>query len=305
MHLFSKVQILTKKKQSNANLPFASLTVRHSLRYFYTGVTPGINFPEFTVVGLLDGDQFVYYDSNIKRMISKTEWIKEHKDEDYWISETVISQKNEEIFNISVVNVMERFNQIKGVHTVQLMYGCELDDDGTKRGHMQYGYDGEDFISLDMNTHTWTAPNDKAVITKHKWDSSNWTDQSIAYLENNCTEWLQTYVGYGRDTLERRVHPEVFLFQKDSSVVCHATGFFPRVVDFSWKMNGEDLYSHWSTEMLPNQDGTFQKRSFQQVSGSWLKKTEFTCVVNGILKKSFIEVVDVSVLSPGKKNKSC
>ncbi|XP_076855006.1 patr class I histocompatibility antigen, A-2 alpha chain-like isoform X4 [Brachyhypopomus gauderio] len=178
--------------------------VRHSLRYFYTGVTPGINFPEFTVVGLLDGDQFVYYDSNIKRMISKTEWIKKHKDEDYWTSETVISQKHEEIFNISVVTLMQRFNHIEGVHTVQLMYGCELDDDGTKRGHIQYGYDGEDYISLDMNTHTWTAPNDKAVITKHKWDSSNWTDQSIAYLENTCTEWLQTYVGYGRDALERR-----------------------------------------------------------------------------------------------------
>ncbi|XP_076855003.1 H-2 class I histocompatibility antigen, Q10 alpha chain-like isoform X1 [Brachyhypopomus gauderio] len=279
--------------------------VRHSLRYFYTGVTPGINFPEFTVVGLLDGDQFVYYDSNIKRMISKTEWIKKHKDEDYWTSETVISQKHEEIFNISVVTLMQRFNHIEGVHTVQLMYGCELDDDGTKRGHIQYGYDGEDYISLDMNTHTWTAPNDKAVITKHKWDSSNWTDQSIAYLENTCTEWLQTYVGYGRDALERRVHPEVFLFQKNSdTLVCHATGFFPGDVQFSWFKNGQDMnnfyYGFTETETLPNQDGTFQKKCILRIlPEEW--ENEYTCVVqdSGVRKKLVIEAADGSILNRG------
>ncbi|KAL7836172.1 hypothetical protein AOLI_G00274560 [Acnodon oligacanthus] len=123
----------------------------HSLQYIYTAVTPGTNFPEFSVVGLVDAEQFVYYDSNIRKMIPKTEWIKEVEDEDYWKSETQISQSHEEAFRTSVNNLKQRFNQSEGVHTVQWMYGCELDDDGTKRGYDQYGKDGENFISLDLN----------------------------------------------------------------------------------------------------------------------------------------------------------
>ncbi len=85
------------------------------------------------------------------------------------------------------------------------MYGCELDDDGTKRGYWQEGYDGEDFISLDMSSFTWTAAKDQAVPTKVKWDSTRAQANSAkVYLENECIEWLQKYVGYGKDTLERK-----------------------------------------------------------------------------------------------------
>ncbi|KAI4897423.1 hypothetical protein NFI96_031986, partial [Prochilodus magdalenae] len=133
------------------------------------------------------------------------------------------------------------------VHTFQWMYGCELRDDGTKKGHMQYGYDGQDFLSLDMNTLTWTAANAKAVITKQKWEATDWAGQVKNYMENECIDWLKKFVNYGRSTLERKgtviFPPEVDLLQKDSSspVVCHATGFFPKNVMISWQKNGEDL----------------------------------------------------------------
>ncbi|KAK1806921.1 hypothetical protein P4O66_005408, partial [Electrophorus voltai] len=147
------------------------------------------------------------------------------------------------------------------VHNVQLMYGCELDDDGTKRGYMQYGYDGEDFLSLDLNTLTWTAAKPKAAITKLKWaitEQRAWTAQAKAYLENTCIEWLQKYVVHGRDALERKNPPEVTLFQKDSSspVVCHATSFF------SWQKNGKGLHENMELrETSPIHDGPFQKSS--------------------------------------------
>ncbi|XP_036411562.1 H-2 class I histocompatibility antigen, Q9 alpha chain-like [Colossoma macropomum] len=196
----------------------------YSLQYFYTAVTPGINFPEFSVVGLVDGQQIVYYDSNIRKMITKTEWIKKSdaKDPDYWNRETQISQHHQETFRTSVDTLMQHFNKTIGVHTVQWMYGCELDDYGT-RGYNQYGYDGEDFISLDLNTLTWTAARHKAVITKQKWESVNWAAQVKTYLENTCIEWLQKYVEYGRSTLERKVPPEVSLVQKDCGAQRDAT----------------------------------------------------------------------------------
>ncbi|KAI5086402.1 major histocompatibility complex class I UEA precursor, partial [Silurus meridionalis] len=93
------------------------LTVKHSLQYFYTGVTPGINFPEFTTVGQVDGQQFVYYDSNIRKVIPKTQWIQNNEGEDYWNSETQISQGNQESFKTGVGILMQRFNQTTGKHT--------------------------------------------------------------------------------------------------------------------------------------------------------------------------------------------
>ncbi|KAL7839139.1 hypothetical protein SRHO_G00257970 [Serrasalmus rhombeus] len=257
-------------------------TATHSLQYLYTAVTPGTSFPEFSVVGLVDGEQFVYYDSNIRKMIPKTEWIKEVEDEDYWNSETQISQRHEEAFRTSVDNLKQRFNQSEGVHTVQWMYGCELDDDGTKRGYDQYGKDGENYISLDLNTLTWTAANAKAVITKEKWDSEPWAPQMKNYLDNDCINLLKNYTGDGRSTVEMRVPPEVSLFQKDSSspVVCHATGFFPKAVMISWQKNGEDLHEDVELrETLPNQDRTFQKRSVLTVSPEELDKHNYTCII--------------------------
>ncbi|KAF5891248.1 BOLA class I histocompatibility antigen, alpha chain BL3-7-like isoform X2, partial [Clarias magur] len=103
------------------------------------------------------------------------------------------------------------------VHTLQRVYGCELDDDGTVRGYDQLGYDGEDFISLDLKTQTWIAAKLQAVITKNKWDSTRLASYDRNYLENECVMWLKKYLTYGRETLERKVRPEVSVFQKHSS----------------------------------------------------------------------------------------
>ncbi|KAK3520963.1 hypothetical protein QTP86_015713, partial [Hemibagrus guttatus] len=284
-------EFIFNKNQFKAALCF---TVTHSLQYFYTGVTPGINFPEFTAVGQVDGGQFVYYDSNIRKMIPKTEWIQRNEGEDYWNSETQNLQK-QEIFKVNVATAMQRFNQTEGVHTVQVMYGCELDDDGTVRGYDQFGYDGEDFISFDLKTLTWIAPTPQALITKNKWDNNPGTTVNLTnYLENTCTDWLKKYVSYGRETLERKDPPTASVFQKHSpypEVVCHATGFFPKEVNISWRKDGEDVYEDvnhyvWSwyedvelRETLPNQDGSFQKRSILKVPAEELQKHTYTCVI--------------------------
>ncbi|KAL7839169.1 hypothetical protein SRHO_G00258270 [Serrasalmus rhombeus] len=276
----------------------------HSLQYFYTAVTPGINFPEFTAISQLDGEEFEYYDSDIKKAIPKTEWMEKSVGEDYWTSQSQIAHGAQENFKVGVGTLMERFNQTDGVHTVQWMYGCELHDDGTRSGYLQFGYDGEDFISLDLNTETWTAANAKAMITKQKWDglgaAAKWKD----YLENKCIDWLQKYVEYGRSSLERKVSPKVDLFQKDSSspVVCHATGFFPKAVMISWQKNGEDLHEDVELrETLPNQDGTFQKRSVLTVSPEELDSDKYTCIVQhvGLEKEKALPVSDRRVLSGG------
>ncbi|XP_036454178.1 patr class I histocompatibility antigen, B-1 alpha chain-like [Colossoma macropomum] len=268
----------------------------HSLQYVYTAaVTQGTRFPEFTVVGLLDGEQIVYYDSDTRKMIPRTEWMRMTDTDD-----------SVAMLKISVDTLIQRFNKTKGVQTLQRMFGCELHDDGTKRLYDQLGCDGEDVIILDLNTISWTAANQKAVSAKQNWERTCDASYRKAHLENECIYWLQKFVEYGRSTLERKVSPEVSLFQKDSSspVVCHATGFFPKAVNISWQKNGEDLLEDVELrETLPNQDGTFQKRSVLTVSPEELNKHHYTCIIrhSSLEKELELQVSECRVLS-GRRN---
>ncbi|KAI4873002.1 hypothetical protein NFI96_016676, partial [Prochilodus magdalenae] len=265
----------------------------HSLQYVYTAFTQTTTFPEFTVVGLLDGEQILYYDSYTRKMIPKTDWIK-RSDDDH----------QEAILKVSVDTLMQRFNQTRGVQTLQRMFGCELHDDGTHRVYDVFGCDGEDALALDQNTGTWTAASQRAVSTKHKWEQRCNARLQMAHLEHKCIHWLKKYMEYGRSTLERKVPPEVSLFQKNSSspVVCHATGFYPKPVRISWQKNGEDLDEDVDLrETLPNQDGTFQRRSILTVSPEELDKHNYTCVVQhgGLEREMVLQVSDRRVLSGG------
>ncbi|XP_076854563.1 class I histocompatibility antigen, Gogo-OKO alpha chain-like [Brachyhypopomus gauderio] len=77
------------------------------------------------------------------------------------------------------------------------------------------------------------------------------------------------------------VPPKVTLIQENSSsVVCDATGFFPKAITISWKKNEEDVNENTELrETLPNHDATFQKRSILTVSPEDLKNHKYTCVV--------------------------
>uniref|UniRef100_A0A673K3K1 MHC class I-like antigen recognition-like domain-containing protein n=1 Tax=Sinocyclocheilus rhinocerous TaxID=307959 RepID=A0A673K3K1_9TELE len=86
----------------------------HSLRYFYTGVSGDIDFPEFTSVGLVDDEQFTYFDSNIMKTVPKTEWIRQNEGADYWDRETQIGIDNHQSFKVHIQTLKGRFNQSAG-----------------------------------------------------------------------------------------------------------------------------------------------------------------------------------------------
>ncbi|KAM9446959.1 H-2 class I histocompatibility antigen, K-D alpha chain-like isoform 3-T3 [Clarias gariepinus] len=270
----------------------------HTLQFFFTEVTE-VNFPEFSLVGLLDGEQIVYYNSNNRTMIPKTDWIKKVKSDDpgFWDSLTLRAQSEQEWFKDHMTTVMQSFNQTEGVHTAQFMFGCELDDDGITRGHSQYGYDGEDFISLDMKTVTWTAAHDGALTTKHIWESTGHEAEYCKdYLKFECIESLKKFLIYGNETLKRKAVPMLLVFKKRSpspEVVCHATGFFPKAVMITWQKDGEDVHEDVELrETLHNQDGSFQKRSILKVPAEELQKHTYTCVVqHSSLEKELVREV--------------
>ncbi|XP_053336782.1 BOLA class I histocompatibility antigen, alpha chain BL3-7-like isoform X2 [Clarias gariepinus] len=269
-----------------------SLAVTHILEFIVTGVTTGQIFPEFTSVAQVDEEMFSYYDSDIKKALPKTEWIKKINNDypDYWNTQALLYKEWQGTFTNCLNIVMKNFNHTTGFHILQFLVGCELDDDDeddndTTRQYIESGYDGEDFLSFDLKTQTWNPAKPQAVVIKQIWDFIHGvtTEGLKYYIQSTCIEWLKTYVSYGRETLERKVRPEVSVFHKHSpspEVVCHATGFFPKAVMITWQKDGEDVHEDVELrETLPNQDEGFQKRSILKVSAEELQKHTYTCVV--------------------------
>ncbi|KAL7986555.1 hypothetical protein Chor_011721 [Crotalus horridus] len=177
----------------------------HALRYFFTGVSElGHGLPWFVIVGYLDDQQFVHYDSDSRRDLPRGSWIQRVDEDDaqYWDWQTQLSHSWELYFQLSLWN---RFNHTPGLHTWQWMHGCELRQDGRKEGSSQFGYDGTDFLSLDKETLTWTAANWRAQVTKRQWEADLvWTESRKNFLEGDCIEWLHKYLNYGKDSLLRK-----------------------------------------------------------------------------------------------------
>uniref|UniRef100_A0A8C5BSZ9 Ig-like domain-containing protein n=2 Tax=Gadus morhua TaxID=8049 RepID=A0A8C5BSZ9_GADMO len=241
------------------NLSVCLSTVLHSLHYLYTASSGLKAFPEFVAVGMVDKVQMLHYDSVSKRALPKQDWmeryIRDHP-EDLKMDNRNL-QVSQQIFNASIGTAKQRFKQtgVKFISTWD-------DEDGTTDGYNQYGYDGEDFISLDLEHLTWVAPVNQAVPTKRRWDEDRARNQYWEnYLTKQCVDWLKKYLAYGKSTLQRTERPRVSLLQRrpSSPVVCHATGFYPDRVVVFWRRDGQELHEQVDPgEVLPNHDGTFQ-----------------------------------------------
>ncbi|XP_059185125.1 H-2 class I histocompatibility antigen, Q9 alpha chain-like [Centropristis striata] len=237
----------------------------HSMIDFYTASSQVPNFPEFVIVGLVNDIETDHYDSNSRKSEPKQEWVIRATEDDpqYWQRETERQFGHQQLFKNNIEVAKQRFNQTGGVHIFQWMVGCEWDDETNEvKGYDQYSYDGEDFLSLDLETETWVASKQQAVITKHNWDNDKvlMARKKHDYTQY-CPELLKKLVNFGRSSLLRKDLPSVSLLQKtpSSPVSCHATGFYPDGAMMFWRKDGEELHEDVDLgEILPNHDGSFQ-----------------------------------------------
>ncbi|XP_078497684.1 H-2 class I histocompatibility antigen, Q10 alpha chain-like [Lissotriton helveticus] len=243
----------------------------HSLRYFYSslsGPLPGV--PQFSTVGYVDDIPISGYTSESQREEPRAPWMERITAEDpqYWERNTERNRGAEQVFKADVRIVMERVNQTQGLHMVQWMYGCELQDDGTVGAFFQYAFDGHDFLSFDKDRQTFTAAMDAARITQDRWNS----ERSIAqrykdYLEGRCIEYLQKYLKLGAERLQT-VAPQTMVTRRKNGgrtfLTGYAYGFYPRDIEVKWVRNGVEM--PWeSMDILPNPDGTYQAQKTVEV----------------------------------------
>ncbi|XP_067882272.1 class I histocompatibility antigen, F10 alpha chain-like isoform X8 [Heterodontus francisci] len=83
----------------------------HSLRYFYTAMTPIPGLPEFVAVGYVDDATIDYYDSNLQEVISRQQWMAESQGPEYWEQQTQILRSSEHIGQTNIQTALNRTNQ--------------------------------------------------------------------------------------------------------------------------------------------------------------------------------------------------
>ncbi|CAM4661964.1 unnamed protein product [Leuciscus chuanchicus] len=163
------------------------------------------------------------------------------------------------------------------------MYGCEWDDEtGDSQGFDQYGYDGEDFISLDLKENRYITSVPQAFPTVEKWNNKRALFIFLKqYYDYECVYWLKEFLKL-RKEVPRIAAPVVSLLQKhpSSPVLCHATGFYPSGMTITWFRNGQEHHEDVDLgETLPNEDGTFQRTSTLYVTPDEWEKNQFSCEV--------------------------
>ncbi|XP_067321537.1 class I histocompatibility antigen, F10 alpha chain-like isoform X4 [Anolis sagrei] len=266
----------------------------HSKRFFYTGVSePGQPMSQFYAVGYVDDQPFVHYNSSTKRYLPTVPWAREvdKEEPEYWDQGSQRIQTSELRFQVDLANAAKSYNQSRGTHTLQWMYGCELRRDGSKGGHFQSAYDGRDYISFDKETLTWTAADVPAQITKRNLEADPALAQfAKAYLEEECIEWLRRFLEYGKEILLRTEVPEVKVARKVDydgmeTLICHVGGFYPKEIDITWTKDGEVwMEDTYHGLVSPNSDGTYY--TWWSVTVDPVERERYRCHVehDGLLK---------------------
>ncbi|XP_043401618.1 class I histocompatibility antigen, F10 alpha chain isoform X1 [Chelonia mydas] len=238
----------------------------HSRRVLSTVVSePGPGLPWFSRVGYVDDQAIFVYAGGMQSVEPRTAWMAQNEGPELWDFRLLWSRRWEAGFNASLNTLAQLYNRTEGFHIIQTIFGCDLREDNTTRGFYQDSYDGRDFLTFDKETMTWVAADIGAQITKRRWDAEIGDNQRWKrYLEEDCISWLRSSLEYGKERLQRKVHPTARVSDRSShdgltTLSCKVSGFYPRDITVTWLKNGESRQQEtYSEGILPSGDGTYQ-----------------------------------------------
>ncbi|XP_027724344.1 major histocompatibility complex class I-related gene protein isoform X1 [Vombatus ursinus] len=270
----------------------------HSLRYFRLGVSDSSQgIPEFVSVGYVDSHPITSYDSDRRQKMPQAHWMEENLGSDHWEKYTQLLRGWQQTFKVELRALQNHYNHTGGFHIYQRMIGCELLEDGSATGFLQYAYDGKDFIVFNKDSLSWIAVDNVARLTKQVWETNqNELRYQKNWLETECIAWLKKFLDFGKDTLQRTETPLLSGSHKKSStgittLICRAYSFYPPEITMTWIKNGEPITQEIEYgDILPSGDGTYQ--TWVSIDIDPQSKDHYSCQVehNDMLKVLHVPV---------------
>ncbi|KAG7232266.1 hypothetical protein INR49_009319 [Caranx melampygus] len=204
----------------------------------------------------VDEVEMAYYDSSMEKVEPRQDWMRKliENDQEDWGTLPGGAQNYGQMFRVDTEGFKQQSNQTEGLHIIQQHWGCEWDNETEKvDGFLKYGYNGDDFLTLDLQTLKWIAAKPQAETIKQ---------------EGMEIKLKFSYGGTPSTTFSLHAE-EIFQLCKR---FLQRTGFYPHRALMFWTKDGEELHEDVDQgEILPNHDGTFQMSVDLDVSSVKLK----------------------------------
>ncbi|XP_049983123.1 MHC class I-like protein MILL2 [Alexandromys fortis] len=247
----------------------------------------------FTAHGYIDGNLFLRYKGDRRRAEVLRARIKGHAGAETWARETEGLWKMEEQLRRILAEVTD---QDRGLHTIQVILGCELQRNGNIGGFWRLGYDGQDALTFDQKTLTWIMAVPSTQQTKTFWEThAPKADQVKNFLEGICPAQLKRHLDSLRNAQMDTGPPKLKVTSRRYPVgritlKCRAFNLYPPVATLTWLQDGKPTQQQTfgPGTVLPSGDGTYQTWLSIWVLPS--QESEFTCSLRNHSKN--IEVPD-------------
>ncbi|XP_073714728.1 H-2 class I histocompatibility antigen, alpha chain-like [Misgurnus anguillicaudatus] len=237
---------------------------RHYLQYVYTVTSSG---PVYSAVALCDDIQISHYCDKTRIWIRDTDL-----SADDWRSGPLEPHESRDWF-LNLLYTLTNCTNSKcpELHTLQRRTGCEVmkslsGEVESQTAYDEYGFDGVEFIYLNINTMQWMANSLSAEEIKMKWDMNTGRIEYLRSYLNQCMTWLSTYNS-------TKSPPKIDMFaieahhdRRKLNLTCMATSFYPKEIKIDITLNGIKLESLYSTGVRPNHDNTFQIRTTVEIN---------------------------------------
>ncbi|NWR64482.1 CD1B1 protein, partial [Bucorvus abyssinicus] len=247
-----------------------------TVQLLQTSTFQNTSFVETEGVGLLEDIELGSLDKHTWTIHFHQPWVRPALPQSDWHTiENMIKiylQKFNHLVNEAAVQ--------KGVpypFVAQCMVGFKLYSNGTSRAFINVGYNGQDFLSFNIDNATWLLSQDTSLSRYVQAFLQNYTafSELVEVLFNDtCVDDMVMILRYGKAALERQELPMATVFARTPSpaqllLVCYVTGFYPRPISVAWLQDSQEVPPGPmlnTSAILPNADLTYQLRSTLAVS---------------------------------------
>uniref|UniRef100_A0AAR2IL79 Ig-like domain-containing protein n=1 Tax=Pygocentrus nattereri TaxID=42514 RepID=A0AAR2IL79_PYGNA len=251
----------------------------------HIAVSRGFNLPEFLQRTTLNDVTIFYHDSTMASKMPCPDWLNSIAGQWHWKHIQNWADRNRRVITQGFTSAVQQFNRTGLLADSNIYEGwgcCTLFPNGTYRSWLTHKFNGKDFISLDLNKRVFVAAVSEAVLYKNqRCRDERDMDDITDYYRKVIIDRLNIFKN--APSVRIRKVPEVRIFEKQKAgsitVTCHVTGFYPRAVQVDWL--GPDLHpvDGGVTDVLPNEDGTYQTRRSVTVPEEDVGKHTYSCVV--------------------------